>query len=150
MFGRTLVPSWLLRRFYAPAAERVSQGGDVHYHAVAPHGGLGRTDHIVDSYRPLLEAAKSNARQVRLVGHSLGGVIAWALAHDHPDVVEIVEVWGAPRRGTAVAGFFRHIGAEARFLLPTSRWLRQYDKPLEGPVVRSVYTACDVLVLPPQ
>ena len=89
-------------------------------------------------------------RSVRLVGHSLGGVVAWALAHEYPDVVETVEVWAAPLRGTALAILLRHGGAEARFLSPGSRWLARYDRPLDGPRVRSVYSACDALVVPPR
>jgi pimeloyl-ACP methyl ester carboxylesterase len=150
VFGGTLVPGWLASRFYAPLGRRLAAGGPVEYHAMTPHGGLGRTDRVVDSFRPLMESAVDRGAQVRLAGHSLGGVVAWALAHDYPDAVDQIEVWGAPLRGTAVARFFRHLGAEARFLLPASRWLSQYDRPLNGPSVRSYYTACDVLVLPPR
>ena len=28
--------------------------------------------------------------------------------------------------------------------------MAQYDRPLNGPVARSIYTACDVLVTPPR
>jgi pimeloyl-ACP methyl ester carboxylesterase len=148
VFGATLVPAWMLPAFYRPLAERLATGGSIEYHAMTPHGGLGRTDRLVESYMPLLEAARANRCQVRLAGHSLGGVVAWALAHEFPDVVDTVEVWGAPLRGTAVARFFRQIGAESRFLSPGSRWLSRYDRPLNGPVVRSIYTACDVFVVP--
>jgi pimeloyl-ACP methyl ester carboxylesterase len=150
VFGGTLVPSWLMPFFYAPLGERLAEGGTVHYHAMTPHGGLGRTDRLVDSFRPIFESTRDQHARVRLAGHSLGGVVAWALAHDYTDVVDRVEVWGAPLRGTAVARFLRHVGAEARFLLPTSRWLRQYDRPMDGPAVRSIYTACDVFVMPPR
>jgi len=87
---------------------------------------------------------------VRLAGHSLGGVVAWVLAHEYPDVVDTVEIWAAPVRGTAFAALLRNVAAEARFLAPGSRWLHRYDRALDGPMARSVYTACDVLVAPPR
>ncbi|HET6795094.1 MAG TPA: hypothetical protein VFH45_11655 [Acidimicrobiales bacterium] len=148
VFGGTLVPSWMVPVFYRPIGRRLAAGGPVTYHAMAPYGGLGRTDRIVDSYLPLLERTAAAGGRVRLAGHSLGGVVAWALAQEYPEVVDTVEVWAAPLRGTSIARFLHNLGAEARFLSPGSRWLRRYDRPLSGPVGRSVYTACDALVLP--
>jgi pimeloyl-ACP methyl ester carboxylesterase len=149
VFGATLTPAFVMPWFYAPRAKRLAEGGEIHYHAMA-NGGLGRTDRIVESYLPLLDEARSNGEKLRLMGHSLGGVVAWALAHECGDVVDTVEVWGAPLRGTGVAGFFRHVVAEARFLSPMSRWLESYDRPLNGPRARSMYTAIDLLVQPPR
>ena len=150
VFGATLVPSWVMAGFYAPAAKRLAEGGPITYHCMAPRGGTGRTDRIVASFAPLFEAARSQDRKLRLVGHSLGAVVAWALAHEWAEVVDTVELWGAPLRGTGFAQLFQAVCAEARFLLPGSRWLASYDRPLDGPVVRSIYTACDLFVVPPR
>lgn len=150
VFGGTLVPSWVMSLFYAPAAKRLAQGGPITYHSMAPHGGTGRTDRIVASFATLFGTARSQDQKVRIVGHSLGAVVAWALAHEWTDVVDTVELWGAPLRGTGFARLFQAVSAEARFLLPESRWLASYDRPLDGPVVRSIYTACDLFVVPPR
>lgn len=150
VFGGTLIPSWMMPVFYAPLARRLAQGGCVRYHAMAPQGGTGRTDRIVESFTHLLDAARASGAQVRLAGHSLGGVVAWALAHEYPDAVDTVELWATPVRGTAIARLFRHLVGEARFLAPGSRWLQRYDRPLNGPRARSLYTACDVFVMPSQ
>ena len=149
VFGATLTPARVLPWFYGPRAARVAEGGAIHYHAM-PYGGLGRTDRIVESFLPLLDSAKARDEKLRLVGHSLGGVVAWVLAQECPEAVDTVEVWGAPLRGTGVARFFARVSAvqEARYLSPESAWLKRYDKPLNGPVVRSIYTALDMLVVP--
>ena len=76
---------------------------------MAPHGGLGRTDHIVESFTPMLNDARRAGSPIRLAGHSLGGVVAWALAHEYGDIVDTVEIWGAPVQGTAVARFLRNL-----------------------------------------
>ena len=38
--------------------------------------------------------------------------------------------------------------ALASFLSPDSGWLKRYDRPLNGPVARSIYTALDLMVVP--
>jgi pimeloyl-ACP methyl ester carboxylesterase len=150
VFGGTFAPSSILPHFYGRLAGRLAGGGPVNYHAMAPLGGIGRTDKIVESFAPIFEAARARECRLRVAGHSLGGVVAWALAHEYQDVVDVVEVWATPVRGTGVAWLFHHLGAEARFLAPGSRWLKRYDRPLNGPVVRSMYTACDLFVVPPR
>src|SRR3954452_23403454 len=125
VFGGTLVPPLIMPSFYGPLVRRLAEGGPVSYHAMAPWGGLGRTDLIVESFAPLLEAARAGGTPVRLAGHSLGGVVAWALAHEFPDVVDTVELWAAPVRGTAAVLLARAF-AEGRFLAPGSRWLTKY------------------------
>jgi pimeloyl-ACP methyl ester carboxylesterase len=151
VFGATLLPSFLMSWFYKGRAERLAQGGAVHYHAM-PNGGLGRTDAIVESFVPILEDARQQGEKLRLVGHSLGGVVAWALAHEVTEAVDTVEVWGAPLRGTGLANFFKFIQPvqEATYLARGSEFLKGYDRPLNGPVVRSLYTALDLFVVPPR
>ncbi|MBV8296624.1 MAG: hypothetical protein JO085_07305 [Acidimicrobiia bacterium] len=151
VFGATLLPSFSLPWFYAGRARRLAEGGHVHYHAM-PNGGLGRTEDIVEKFVPLLETAEASGEKVRLMGHSLGGVVAWALAHEFCDAVDTVEVWGAPLRGTGLANFFKFIKPvkEATDLARGSEFLAGYDRPLNGPTVRSIYTAVDLFVIPPR
>jgi pimeloyl-ACP methyl ester carboxylesterase len=151
VFGATLLPSFLLPWFYSGRAKRLAEGGEIHYHAM-PKGGLGRTDDIVEGFLPLLEEARQQGEKLRLVGHSLGGVVAWALAHEITEAVDTVELWGAPLRGTGLANFFKFIQPvqEATFLSRGSEFLAGYDRPLDGPVVRSLYTALDLFVVPPR
>ena len=145
LFPTTLMPAYAISRFYAPLLRRLP-AGPVRFHAL-PGGGLGRTDTVVDGFRPVLEAVRGRGGRLRLIGHSLGGVVAWALAHDYPDVVAEVELYAAPLRGSSRLATWMPL-PEARFLTRASRWLRQYDRPLNGPMVRSVYTFCDVFVTP--
>ena len=151
VFGATLLPSFMMGVFYKGRAQRLAEGGDVHYHAM-PKGGLGRTDDIVESFLPILEDARRNNEKLRLMGHSLGGVVAWALAHEVTDAVDTVEMYGAPLRGTGLANFFKFIQKvpEATYLARGSEFLAGYDKPLNGPVVRSLYTSMDLFVVPPR
>jgi pimeloyl-ACP methyl ester carboxylesterase len=147
VLGPTLMPGWLMPRYYRRLAARLSGGGPVGFHPMPERGGLGRTDRIVDSFRPLLEDAAAAGTPVRLAGHSLGGIVAWVLAQEYPRTVEVAELWCAPIRGTALASVTAPV-AESRFLAPASRWLRRYDRPVYGPLVRAVYTPLDQLAVP--
>lgn len=148
IFGTTLMPRRFMPRFYAPLVA-VLPPGRVSYRAMTEAGGLGRTDLVLDAMRPGLDRARARGARVRLVGHSLGGVVAWVLAREFADIVEEVELYGTPIRGTILTGTRLPV-PEARFLARASRWLRAYDEPLDGPLVRSVYSACDVFVAPPR
>ena len=147
VFGPTLMPGYLMPRFYRRLVTRLANGGAVAYHPMTDRGGLGRTDRIVDSLRGYLEDARADGRQVQLAGHSLGGVVAWVLTHEYPDVVRVAELWSTPVRGTALSNVMVPV-AEARFLARASRWLRNYDRPVSGPLVRSVYSTLDQLAVP--
>jgi len=148
MLGPTLMPGWVMPRFYAPIVARLADPElEVAYHPMPERGGLGRTDRIVDHFRPLVERAARRGEQLRLAGHSLGGIVAWALCHEYPETIQMAELWAAPLRGT----FWAPTGApvaESRFLARSSRFLAQYDKPIDGPFVRSIYTATDALAVP--
>ena len=149
IFGGTLAAGWVMPRLYGRLAGRLGRdAASVHYHPM-PGGGLGRTDRIVDEFAERLERAALAGRALRLAGHSLGGTVAWALAHELAPHVERVELYGAPLRGTRWAATWAPL-PEARFLSPMSRWLRRYDQPLDGPVVRSVYSWLDTWVAPPR
>jgi pimeloyl-ACP methyl ester carboxylesterase len=147
VLGPTLMPRVLMPRFYARIVKRLQGDGDCVYYAMPELGGFGRTDKIVDALRWPLEQARARRERVQLVGHSIGGVVAWALLHDYPDVVARAELWCAPLRGTKLAPAGAPV-AEARFLTPASRFLKRYDRPVSGPFVRSVYTLLDPLAVP--
>ena len=147
VLGPTLMPGWLMPRFYRAVTQRLAPSGPVEYHAMPERGGLGRTDLVVDRFRPILEAAAARREKVRLVGHSLGGLVAWVLAHDHPYAVAEAELWCTPVRGTALANVVVPV-AESRFLARASRWIRRYDRPVDGVRVRAVYTVLDQLAVP--
>ena len=149
IFGGTMCPSWAMPKMYRFIADRVSEPlGGTEFHSMPECLGLGRTDKVVDHFRPILEEARSHHVTVRLAGHSLGGVVAWVLAQDYPDVVEYAELWGAPIHGTVMAAPWMKF-PEAQYLRKHSSWLKQYDKPAEVSV-RSVYTMLDALVVPPR
>lgn len=147
VLGPTLMPRFLMPRFYRAVVRRVAGSGNTCFHAMPEHGGLGRTDRVVDSFRSLIEDADSRGDKVRLVGHSLGGIIAWVLAQEYPRSIESAELWCAPVRGTALANVLVPV-AESRFLARASRWLKGYDRPMAGPFVRAVYTPLDQLAVP--
>lgn len=147
VLGATLMPAFLMPWFFERIIPRLAADGATHLHPMSEWRGLGRTDRVVDSLRPPLEQARADRRKVRLVGHSLGGIVAWVLAHEYPDVVERAELWCAPIRGTALATVTAPV-AESRFLAPVSRWLRTYDEPLNGPQVRAIYSPLDALAVP--
>lgn len=148
VLGPTLMPHGLLPRAYRRLAARLRDAdGAVHYHGMPERHGLGRTDRIVDGFRPLLARARAEDRRLRLAGHSLGGIVCWALAHEYPDVVERLELWCAPVRGTARASVRAPV-PESRFLSRQSRWVAQYDQPLPRVRVRAVFPARDTLATP--
>jgi pimeloyl-ACP methyl ester carboxylesterase len=148
VLGPTLMPHGLVPRAYHRLTRRLrDRGGAVTYHGMTERGGLGRTDRIVDGFRPLLDRARADRGRVRLAGHSLGGIVCWALAHEYADVVEQVELWCAPVRGTRLASARAPV-PESRFLCRESRWLASYDRPLSDVRVRAVFPAKDALAAP--
>lgn len=147
VLGPTLMPGWMMPRFYRPLATRFGGGGEVAFHPMPERGGLGRTDVVVDHFRPLVASARLRGVTLRIAGHSLGGLVAWALAHEYPETIEAVELWGAPINGTLL-GHTRGPVAEMRFLARESRWLHQYAEPVDDVFVRAVVTPLDVLAMP--
>lgn len=147
VLGPTLMPRFLMPRFYRALTRRLAGDGPVQYHAMPERGGLGRTDHVVDHFRPLLEAAAAKRQKVRLAGHSLGGLVTWVLAHDYPYAIDVAELWCTPVRGTALANVTVPV-AESRFLARASRWIQRYDRPVAQTRVRAIYTTLDQLAVP--
>jgi pimeloyl-ACP methyl ester carboxylesterase len=144
-FGGTFAPAWILPRVYGRLAGRLANGGPVRDHATVPLGGIGRTDKTVESFALIFERARPC--RLRVAGHSLGGVVGRALAHDYPNAVEVLEVWATPVRGTGVAWLFHHLGAEARFLTLGQPLVKALRRPAERTRGPSMYTACDLFVV---
>ncbi|MEX2081403.1 MAG: alpha/beta fold hydrolase, partial [Dehalococcoidia bacterium] len=103
--------AWLARIGYRPYFSHVGRNADCP-DAVA--------DMLLTTVR---RAHKETGQRVRLVGHSLGGMLARSVALDHPEVVESVVSMGAPFRDavrahpvviTAAAALRRRRGREGR------------------------------------
>ncbi len=90
------------------------------------HSGDAPARHMAEVIRLI-----SGGRRVRLVGHSLGGLIALMTARDHPDLVQDAMVIGAPHAGDAgrTAGMVTRLFTEVSFIGPISarllhqRWI---------------------------
>ena len=50
----------------------------------------------------IAKARKETRRKIHVIGHSLGGIIARAIAHQRPDIIASVITLGAPFRGTVM------------------------------------------------
>ena len=71
---------------------------------------MGPDDAVMDRLRVVIRtAAKKHKRRVHLVGWSLGGAMAWALAHDEPRHVASVVALGAPLRARADASNLKEV-----------------------------------------
>ena len=105
----------------------------------------------LDRYLPLLTQridavlAQTGARQVVLVGHSMGGLVAraWLAQHGGARVRQLITL-GTPHGGTRLAHF--GLGRNARQMEPGSAWLKALGSP---PVeVLTVYSVHDNYVAP--
>ena len=91
------------------------------------------------------ELAAQSGNQISLIGHSLGGVIARVLAHQHPGIVRRVITICSPFRlpaATPLAPLYRALSlchADNEILLP---WL---DAPPLVPTT-AIYSPCDGIV----
>lgn len=87
---------------------------------------------------------------VRLVGHSMGGLVARALLRQlGPQAVERIVTLGTPHHGTTLARGLRW--PATRQMAPQSAWLAQLNDAQEGRLavpLRSVYSLDDNLVAP--
>jgi triacylglycerol lipase len=85
------------------------------------------------------EACRETGRKIHLIGHSLGGMLARAMAAQHPDRIASVIMLAAPFRGLAVHPTVRH----------TIEVVREQILQQRGPgVLPSCYTSrctCDFL-----
>jgi esterase/lipase len=91
--------------------------------------------------------ADTSGQRVRLVGWSLGGVIARETARERPDLVERVITLGTPVIGgpryTAVAGFYRRQGYD---LNAVEELIRERNRnPIKVPIT-AIYSRSDGVV----
>jgi len=109
------------------------------------------------------KALAETGRRVHVIGHSLGGVIARAVAHQRPDAIASVITLGAPFRGTVVhpsvlraaeAVRLRILDEHGKGVLPecytgrcTCNFLDSLRRDLHGSVLETaIYTRGDGLV----
>lgn len=93
--------------------------------------------------------AASGQDRVVLVGHSMGGLLARAVADRHPERVSGVVTVAAPHRGTWFGELI--YGREYGPPSPRARWLKSYnDTSFERCLAptRSLWTADDNIVIP--
>ncbi|MGH2610036.1 MAG: esterase/lipase family protein [Tepidiformaceae bacterium] len=85
-FSLTELFAWLARMGYRPYFSRIGRNADC-------------PDHVADMLFETVERAYGETGQkVRLVGHSLGGMLARSVALDHPEHVDRVISMGSPFR----------------------------------------------------
>jgi pimeloyl-ACP methyl ester carboxylesterase len=95
-----------------------------------------RMDHLVEDIRALVGAL--GHERCALIGHDWGGVVAWAVAMAHPDVVERLVIINAPhpaifareltenpaqQQASEYMHFFRSADAEPAMLANDCQWL---------------------------
>lgn len=98
---------------------------------------------IVDSI------ADRTAQPVRLVGHSLGGLVGVDLAQEKPTLVDRVVALGAPFSGTMTA-YIHFLIPGCRLMVPGNAFLeRMKEKGFPSEVTFiSMYTTLDSIILP--
>lgn len=111
----------------------------------------------IDDYVPALAArieevcAKTGARQLAIVAHSMGGLAARAYLHAHgPARVATLVTLGTPHHGTRTASF--GLGENVRQMRPGSAWLeslaRAESAGAAGVPLTSIYTSDENVVVP--
>lgn len=110
----------------------------------------------IDAYVPLVEEgvrallAATGARQVAIVAHSMGGLVARAWMRDHGiDRVARVITLGTPHHGTSMASF--GVGANAVQMRRGGAWLRELaasEDAATRTLITSIYTHHDNIVAP--
>ena len=111
----------------------------------------------IDDYVPALAArieevcAKTGARQLAIVAHSMGGLAARAYLRAHgPARVATLVTLGTPHHGTRTAPF--GLGENARQMHPWSAWLESLARAESAGAARvqltSIYTGDENVVVP--
>ena len=132
------------RGFWAPLSRRLAQAGIVHGAVDLEPVGAG-----IDEFVPLVARAvdelltHTGARQVILVAHSMGGLVARAFLRQHgvQQVARVITL-GTPHHGTALANLA--VGRNARQMSrpggAPNVWLAQLDAD-ETPATRALFTS---------
>lgn len=105
--------------------------------------GIGRNAECPDILTMRLRETVERAREqtgaaVHLIGHSLGGVLARALAHRWPDIVASVTTMGSPFRGVRVHPFVLQTAYLVR-----GRILNRQNGPEVKPTCYSGHCTCE-------
>ena len=132
------------RGFWAPLSRRLAQAGIVHG-AVDLEPVNAGIDDLVPLVAQAIEAllAQAGARQVVIVAHSMGGLVARAFLRRHGlrQVARVITL-GTPHHGTALANLA--LGRNARQMSrpggAPNAWLAQLDAD-ETPQVRALFTS---------
>ena len=132
------------RGFWAPLSRRLAQAGIVHGAVDLEPVGAG-----IDEFVPLVARAvdellaHTGARQVIIVAHSMGGLVARAFLRQHgvQQVARVITL-GTPHHGTALANLA--VGRNARQMSRPGGephgWLAQLDAD-ETPATRALFTS---------
>lgn len=103
-------------------------------------------DQLENRIEEVLDA--TGAEGVKLVGHSLGGLVIREVTQNRsPDDIQVCATLGTPHKGTLTSALAL-IRPACRQMWPGSSYLRELnDQPLDVPFV-NVYTKRDSLVVP--
>ncbi|MYN19839.1 alpha/beta fold hydrolase [Rugamonas sp. FT107W] len=137
--------------YWRPLSARLARAGISHYGIdLEPPGAS------IDAYVPQVQAAverlcaDTGSKQVIIVGHSMGGLVARAWLRRHgADTVARVITLGTPHHGTALAHFGP--GGNAVQMRYRSEWLAALaasEANLQRGLISSIYSVHDNIVAP--
>jgi pimeloyl-ACP methyl ester carboxylesterase len=125
-FSLTELFGWLARMGYQPYFSRIGRNADC-------------PDHAANLLFETVERAyRETGQKVRLIGHSLGGMLARSVALDHPEHVDRVISLGSP---------FRDAVRAHPIIIAAASELRRYSRRVSrsniGPTCFSGHCTCD-------
>ena len=109
----------------------------------------GDIENLAEQLHARIEAlcAQTQAAQIALVGHSMGGLVARAYLRRYgPARIAQLVTLGTPHHGTWTA--YYGLGANARQMRPDNAWLRELGKNEPGVPTLSVWSAVDNFIAP--
>lgn len=145
----TGAPPFGIRHYpYAGLIRMYEQAGYVVHLENIYHLGIDRMDRSLGHLQRRYFSPQDRRRYI-VCGHSQGGLLALALANEHPDRVVSVEIFGTPLYGTRIAPIWLPLPA-VRAMNHRSRWLKELrgHENLNTAKVHSYFSALDVLVVP--
>jgi triacylglycerol lipase len=136
---------WPFARFLA------DEGIDAYVATIEPP--IGSIDAMAESLALRIDAvcAATGVSRVRLVAHSMGGLVcrAYLRAHGAARVATVITI-ASPHRGTAIARL--GIGRAARDMVPGSAWLAglaDWEKSAKHPPAVALFSYYDNYIVPP-
>ncbi len=112
-----------------------------------PHGSI---EVLADQLHARIETlcADTEAAQVALVGHSMGGLVVRAYLRKHgPGRIAKFVTLACPHHGTWIARF--GIGEDAREMEPDSTWIRNLQLSEPGVPTLCIWSPADNFIVPP-